>query len=574
MNNQKPLTRKIIKAKKKKLYSFDIETYGKNNKFLIGSIYDGQNFETFKNKELMIKRLLSIKEGLIIATNLGFDFNVLFYNTKHYELFKIIMSKSKLIGITLKHNRKLLFVDTLNYAPFSVEQLGQIIGINKLIKPKCLGRKPLNNAEWNELIEYNKTDTLISYKFIELLQELLIKDFNSEIKLTISGCSLEIFRKNFVKKSIKHENNNFNKEIFEAYYGGRTEVFYRGLIKNAYMYDINSLYPAVMCNKYPVPETAHFKSNSNINYLEYEGVSKVLIEAPDNLFYPLLPYRVNNKLIFPIGEFIGSYTHIELRKALSIGYKIKRFFYTIYYSKTFYPFKKFVNKLYDLRLKYKREHNPMDLLVKLLLNSLSGKFGQKETCDIVVKSFNDLSPEEFFCNDVVVNNDFAYIYNRRECNDFFVFPIFSAYTTAYGRLLLYDYIVNHNALYCDTDSIITFDSNVFCSEGLGFMKKVYDIRKGIIVKPKMYYINDGVNDIVRLKGIPRADVNVFNKVINRSGVDYFKFVKFREGIRRRLSVNSVVIVHKDFDLNDNKRLWFNDFVFYGFDKSFPIKIYI
>lgn len=58
-----------------------------------------------------------------------------------------------------------------------------------------------------------------------------------------------------------------------------------------------------------------------------------------------------------------------------------RFGYTFeilrgYQFKKGYIFKEYVNKMYNLRLQYDKGH-PLNLIAKLLMNSLYGKFGMK-----------------------------------------------------------------------------------------------------------------------------------------------------------------------------------------------------
>ena len=52
------------------------------------------------------------------------------------------------------------------------------------------------------------------------------------------------------------------------------------------------------------------------------GVYKAIVEIPDNVKYPILPVRVNNQIIYPVGKFEGLWTNIELNYALELGYKI------------------------------------------------------------------------------------------------------------------------------------------------------------------------------------------------------------------------------------------------------------
>lgn len=126
-----------------------------------------------------------------------------------------------------------------------------------------------------------------------------------------------------------------------AFYGGRTnavKLYSEGTIKYI---DFTSLYPWV--NKYcpyPVghPEiiTENFQDIS-----EYFGIAKCKIEPPKGLLHPVLPYRMNGKLMFPLcrrcaetmnqricehtreeRSLTGTWVTEEIKVAVEKGYKI------------------------------------------------------------------------------------------------------------------------------------------------------------------------------------------------------------------------------------------------------------
>ena len=169
------------------------------------------------------------------------------------------------------------------------------------------------------------------------------------------------------------------KDLFKAYYGGRTETLKRGEVSDLNYYDINSLYPSVMHGcLYPDPNTMRITHKNSRKYIDmYDGVSSVEIHCPDSIKVPLLPYRYDNKLYFPRGTFKGWYSHVELRKAMDLGYILKHVEKTYYYKESCCPFVDYVSDIYAKRMKYKSEGSVMQLIAKLFLNSLYGKFGQK-----------------------------------------------------------------------------------------------------------------------------------------------------------------------------------------------------
>ena len=68
-----------------------------------------------------------------------------------------------------------------------------------------------------------------------------------------------------------------------------------------YYEDFTSLYPKV--NKYgtyPVGHPTIVVNPENQNIYNYFGIALVDVLAPDRLFYPFLPVKINGKLMFPL----------------------------------------------------------------------------------------------------------------------------------------------------------------------------------------------------------------------------------------------------------------------------------
>lgn len=591
-----------------KFISFDIETYGKENRFLFGSVYDGQAFQMFYDREKMIDFFINnhFKDTYIVATNLGFDFNALFIGTKYYPDFEYILTNGKMIMAKWHMKKKdhkdcvNVFIDTMNFAGFSVYTLGKITKCPKLNTPVYIGQIPNKNKlaiiwvdeqykktkqldidEWTYYKEYNRRDSEISYKFMILMQEG-INILGGQFKFTISSTALDIFRRSymkspFYKESLSINRNDLKKKIFEAYYGGRTEAFARGRIISKKLYDINSLYPWAMTQEFPDPSSAVYVDNPKEFVLEYFGILNCTVEC-QNMKYPLLPFRSKklNKLIFPIGSFTGTWTILELNKAVSLGYKILSYNWAIIYKKTFYPFKEYVLDIYKKRMELKANGSSIEIIFKLFLNSLYGKFGQKDFIEIKFIDMKNITEAQhrliLDCDNMSVFEDLAYCTFKKESNSNFLFPIFCAYVTAYGRNKLYDYIKEYEADYCDTDSIVT-SKVIKDSKELGEMKLECNIKEGVIVKPKFYRFNITDREILKVKGVHKVNKIMFDKILNKEAIHYNKFIKMKEAIKHKQIVNSIFEIEKMVGLEDNKRIWLNDFNPFIYDnKSMPYKL--
>lgn len=611
-NYLKPTKEKITKYK---LFGFDIETYGDKNKFLMGSIVNGTEKYVFWEQKLMQDFILKSRKlsgAVIFATNLSFDFLALFGDD--YRLlskFRIINKGSDFIFIKRTSNRRTIkFMDTFSFFKVSVKQLGKIVGVPKLEKPDTLGDYVnKNSSEGRYLEKYNVQDSYISYLFAEFLQKNF-NDLGSTLKCTVASTSMNIFKRNYLKHWIMQPKKQVIEEQFNAYYGGRVESFYRGYISSNnnnpyFLYDINSLFPHVMREKnYPNPNSIKLGVD-----LSKEGYTYCNIRSPENLYYPLLPHRTeDNKLLFPLGEFRGWHSNIELRKAIELGYiinPIKGYHYTMVFN----PFKDFITDLYNKRLDCLKKGSATQLIYKLCMNSNYGKWGQRlyyqdllfadsekdnkkflKVCEenkqrhkIGLKSRYEIDITEKYVKTKDGNEYFKpiiYYVRDTESENYpkFINPIMAIYTTSYARLELYNWIekvlkMGKKVLYCDTDSLIT-DAILPTGEKLGQLKKEIDIKEGVIVKPKFYYLQDSDNSIVvKSKGMSNLKTLMkFKKTIRTREYSYVKFTKFKESIRRDLDFNEKIKIRKIIDLEDNKREWDGLFNERKIEKSKPLII--
>jgi hypothetical protein len=610
----KPTNEKISITK---LYGFDIETSGDKNIFVMGSIYRDNEKYVFWNKKEMQDFILNnrnLRNSVLFATNLSFDFLVLFGdNYKMLSQFEFIIRGSDIINVTYKNKKSkysVHFSDTMNFIKFGVETLGKILNIPKMKKPNFLGKKPKNETQRKQLELYNINDSKISYEFAEFLQ----KGFNKvggNMKYTIASTSKSIFTNKYLKRWIKQPLKKDIKEIFKAYYGGRTECLQRGFIKDAFYYDINSLYPSVM-EKYQYPDPNYLKYEKDKKLISelikhYEGVALCKFICPKSLNIPLLPFRTEDKLLFPSGTFTNWQTFAEIRKAISLGYKV--YPEECYYStKTFNPFKEFVKDLYKTRMDLKNIGNPLELVYKIILNSFYGKLCQRieqsklyfvfsqEDKNIINKMFKEnierqekgLS-ERYHIDtpDYITYKENGKIFHEpriyyitdldREVFPTFINPILGLYVTSYARLELYKLFERVQKLkgeiyYCDTDSLIT-DTELSTSSDLGDIKKEYDIKEGLLIKPKFYYLKSyDDKEIFKIKGIRGVkSYEQFYDIIKNGHYEYIKFTKFKESIRRGFAFNQKIPVYKELDLEDNKRIWKNKKINIDcLEKSIPI----
>lgn len=268
-------------------------------------------------------------------------------------------------------NGRLVIVDSLNWFPMSLKELGLAAKLPKYAMPAFSD----NDEKW---FAHCYRDAEIVYAtFIELLQWVRRNDFGM-FRYTAPAQAMAAYRHRFMKVPIYCHDNMEVKELErQSYFGGRTEVFRMGEIKeNVYQLDINSLFPDVMSrglfpcllDRYEIRN--HFdRPPDNINW--QAAIAEVHLKTTHGIF----PVRMEKRVVYPIGEFITTLAGEELAFAARAG-MIKAIKSWSEY-KLADLFSLWVESLWKLRSEYKATGNTLyDQFTKRLMNSLYGKFGQ------------------------------------------------------------------------------------------------------------------------------------------------------------------------------------------------------
>ena len=212
---------------------------------------------------------------------------------------------------------------------------------------------------------------------------------------------------------------------FKSYFGGRFEILKRGFIGHANLYDINSAYPHAI-TKIPDLTDGRWVRGKEIHADAALGFFELEANVPDSKHVPPFPFRVPGIVLFPSGRFR---TYVTLAELLAVEnekyYQILESWQFIPNRPDYFPYARFIEGLYEKRLALKQAQNPMQLPIKIILNSIYGKTGQKV--------------------ERVIGNLFN--------------PVIFAFITGYTRAQLYQFVMD-NGLERDvvafaTDSICT-----------------------------------------------------------------------------------------------------------------------
>jgi len=250
----------------------------------------------------------------------------------------------------------------------------------------------------------------------------------------------------------------------DSYHGGRTEAFRIGRVKGPiYVLDVNSMYPYVMRERdYPTVLKAHLINPTASEMARWLDSKCVVARCLVKTRVPAYAVVSKGKLVFPVGQFHAVLTTPHLFRAIQSGDLVSVSEAAVYDKAP--VFTRFVDELYSLRLAAGKKDNAVEsYLLKILMNSLYGKFGQKggvwtkvgDTEDWSVKTWIDYDLEE---GTQVRMRQLAGIVQQRQTDgeSWSSHPAIAAHVTAYARAYLWSIIDRagrENVVYCDTDSV-------------------------------------------------------------------------------------------------------------------------
>ena len=171
--------------------------------------------------------------------------------------------------------------------------------------------------------------------------------------------------------SLTHVQQEF---IYACSFGGRFEMCKRANIGFTATYDVNSAYPETLRNL-PDFTNGYWIQDKTIHPLAAVGFYEIECNIPEDVYIAPFPFMIEKKLVFPVGHFITRVTLPELQGCPNPNwYKILSSEQFI--PKTDYkPFKKIIESLYAERQKLKRKGDSSEYILKIIMNSMYGKFG-------------------------------------------------------------------------------------------------------------------------------------------------------------------------------------------------------
>lgn len=443
---------------------------------------------------------------VVFAHNIGFDLQVLGGPAKLRErgwvIRKAIIDSPRFILKARRGSQSLWLLDWFNYFRGSLAFAGALVGVPKMPMPSF----DAPDSDWSV---YCRNDVLVLFHAVRRYVEFITRYDLGAFAYTLAGQSLNAYRHRFMQHPIFiHVNADAIALERRGYFGGRTELFAKGeLPPGEYAYvDINSAYASVMRDEeFPTALMAVLRrvSVERLGKLceKYALVADVDLAAES----PLYPRRWEQRLVFPVGSFNTTLSTPELRIALTRGH-VERVRTCAIYRKASI-FRHWVEEIYELRKDAKLQGDALwDELLKRLLNSLFGKFGQQnDEWEFVADEAGE--PDRIW-TEHDLDQGTRVTYRRlggvkekaiglREGYNSFV--AIAAHVTSSARVLLLKYIEQagfSHVYYCDTDSLIVDTEGYrrladwLSPTRLGFLKLEGTSENVAIYAPKNYVFGE------------------------------------------------------------------------------------
>jgi hypothetical protein len=527
--------RKGKTLKQYKIIGYDTEDDGEGN-VQGGCTYDAETgtVKSFTDMRKM-RRFLegpSLEGHALVAHNAEYDIANI-WGIGGLDAFSFYAKSGSLFKLaTLNHGKhaRTIFLDSYGHFQGPLKEMGDFMGLPKLNDP---GLK----MPWSKRREYCIRDAEIVAKFMAQLQESYLS-LGTSLHPSAGGSAMELYQRKYLPLAWRALPRSLWEYQASGYHGGRAEAFRMGEIHEPVnCYDVASQYPFIARDALlPNPDTFVFKKNPAPNCLDYEGITRARVSVRGHK--PPLPLK-RGQLIFPVGEFTGTWPNNLLRYAVNSGeVRILKLLSTCSAVQSGYHLREFMQDMYDIKT---NEEKPIALrkASKWLMNALTGKFGQRDT----VTQWNREA------------SDFV---NVKTVPPSFSVPAWSSAITGGGMAYMHGFF-NDKTLYTATDSIHTTDSmEVGVNLGDFKLEKVSNDPNVPYCIKGLAYRTKSVNGSVeyKVRGAPqqaRRNETWFSpaaEVFESGYSEWRKPLKMLEARRRHLKENTWVLkpFHPKFEV--------------------------
>lgn len=214
----------------------------------------------------------------------------------------------------------LVFADTWTWVPLPLGHIAPMTGLVKFDMPQDAAP----DESWND---YCMRDTEIVYRAVSSLVRYIKKNNLGNWQPTGAGMAYTTWRHKFMThKVLVHDNEAALSAERAAMYTGRAEAWQHGQLPVGMWTEVD------MRNAYltigaecDLPRKLHHRTGA-LSDREYRSVAsryRVLCRCRVHTDSPVLPHRVDNRFLWPVGSWEGWYWDTELDAAIKAGTQVK-----------------------------------------------------------------------------------------------------------------------------------------------------------------------------------------------------------------------------------------------------------
>jgi len=417
-----------------------------------------------------------------------------------------------------------------------------------------------------EIIEYCIKDAQLTAELGEYFQKMCLRigvDFNTPISPAYLSQRYfsSITRIPTIKPTTPHH------YAYNSYHGGRFEVFKRGYFDIVHYADLNSAYPAEISRLYDI-NRGYWVKDKKVHEDATYGFMHVIATTFSSSVQPL-PYDNNGLIIYPEMHQVEDWITLQEYKMFT-DLNVAEFDVIdgVYWfpHELIRPFES-IEGLYRQRLKLKEENNPLEYVVKIIMNSLYGKFFQK--VPVWIKSDKPIGAKPpYICANPKYFGTYYKIWRAGSLFN----PVYASIITSEVRRKIYKslYKQENSIIATFTDCLITTKPVMGNSREMGewSSRGKYE---AVILGNGVYTLRNDNHVMTRFRGFKNIkgfdlfeilEDNAGKKVIT---IPQKHVIKLKEALMHTTqlspdSLNKFIELNKDLDINfDKKRLWDRQF---------------
>lgn len=341
-----------------------------------------------------------------------------------------------ILGLRNKTGGRFVFVDTLNWFRVPLKDLGESIDLPKFDMPP-------NTATLKHWQIYCERDVEIIEKAFTGLIDFVRENDLGMFRYTAPSQAMSAFRHKHMKHKITlHDEAGVKKMERASYFGGDVRMFYSGHYEGElFQVDVNGMYPYVM-KRYTYPVKLLDWNQDGQQSLTLPVSSGDYCIAEVDLDCRKVPNHIKDgkSNVYCLGRFRTTLAGPELRAAIERDDVLCVRNWACYDLAPI--FVDYVDDFFALRHKYRADGNAVfELLCKLMLNSLYGKFGQQSykwkqiECEEILAEWSTWPVHDLVNNRFLLRRAIGpYVFESSERGEHpQSFVAIAAYVTAYAR---------------------------------------------------------------------------------------------------------------------------------------------